>query len=476
MAELVGLNAEIPDFAGKLSQLLQIQRQRTQLAGEQQSLHQRQSLAKYDWNKHIGEDGTLDLASLNDPELMAAAGDQYQDVLQKAITAKESQLQAKRTLTALRGDQREAFGSMMNALRSDQDVAEDNEKGRQKVNQAMLQFGEMYGEDVLPVLKAYAAPLQKAPKGRMSDALRAIGLQAASASEQLTKQQPQYLGTGGQAVQINPLAPGASPAAATLPMTLGPGEQDQVITDQLQNQYRLLRDPRGQVIGVQPLANQGGTGPARFDVGERASFEHQAQQNFENVTANRSAASMAPQQLNQINEALKLSKQVSTGSWAAKRAQIESGIGSLIPGFAGMDDASKLQELDKFSERIATDASRVLGVNAKTDAERESIHKQNANIGYTPQAIQVVLQYAKAQTMAMEAKGDAQEKWLKREGNGITKQHEFETEFRQAYDPVIFQIQAAAPEDRKKIIESLSPKEAASLKEKRAKLRELGAF
>lgn len=266
-------------------------------------------------------------------------------------------------------------------------------------------------------------------------------------------------------------------APGEIPLTLSPGAQQEVDTDQLGNKFITYRDPTGNITGTAPMGGApGGGGPARFDVGERGAFEAQANQNFEAVTANRAAASMAPQQLDQINKALDLSKDVSTGAWAAKRAQIESGLGSLIPGYSGMDDASKLQELDKFAERIATDASRVLGVNATTDAQRESIHKQNANIGYTPQAIQAVLQYAKAQTMAMEAKGNAQEKWLKKEGNGITKQHEFETEFRQAYDPVIFQIQAADPAERKRIVESLDAEEAASLKEKRAKLRDLGAL
>jgi hypothetical protein len=476
MAELVGLNAQVPDILPKLSQLLQIQQQQTHLASEQQSLRQRQNLAKYDWNRHIGDDGTIDLNTLTDPALMEAAGDQYQDVLQRAIQAKTSQLESKRTLTTLRGEQREAFAEMMGALRSDKDVAEDTEKGRQKVNEAMIQYGEMYGEDVLPVLSAYAAPLQKAPKGRLGDALRAIQLQAHSASQALAAQQPQYLGTGGQAVQINPLAPGASPAAPSIPMTIGPGEQDQVITDQLGNQYRLIRDPRGNVTGVMPLANEAGTGPARFGVGERASFEAQAQKNFENVTANRMAASMAPQQMDQINKALDLSKGVSTGAWAAKRGQIESGIGSLIPGFEGFDDATKLQELDKFLERIATDASRVLGVNARTDAERDSIHRQNANTGYTPTAIQAVLKYAKAQTMAMEAKGNAQEKWLQQEDSSITKQHEFETKFRQSYDPRVFQFAVMTPDEQKEYIQKLSKEDRTKLAEKTRALRELGAL
>src|SRR6266404_3196015 len=149
----VGLGAQTPDVFGKLSQLLTIQHQKlglqgqaAEVAGAQQTQRQRSALATYDWNKHIGDDGTFDLNSLNDTELMKAAGDKYLDVVQSAVTAKASQLDAKSKLVGLRNDQRAAFSDMVGALRSDKDVAEDSDKGRQKVNQAMLQYGQMYGE------------------------------------------------------------------------------------------------------------------------------------------------------------------------------------------------------------------------------------------------------------------------------------------------------------------------------------------
>jgi hypothetical protein len=197
---LVGLQSQTPDIMGKLSQLLTISGQRAQVQQEQQTASQRANLAKYDWNKHVGADGTIDIDSLNDPELMHAAGDQYQNVLANAIATKQNQLSAQKTLLSLRGDQRKAFGEIMNGLRSDADVAEDNERGRQKVNEAMIQYGQQYGEQVLPVLDAYVKPLQKAPKGRLGDALKIIGLQTESVDTQLAQQAPQYTNTGGDLV------------------------------------------------------------------------------------------------------------------------------------------------------------------------------------------------------------------------------------------------------------------------------------
>ena len=117
----------------------------------------------------------------------------------------------------------------------------------------------------------------------------------------------------------------------------------------------------------------------------------------------------------------------------------------------------------------------MLGVNARTDSERESIHKQNANIGYTPKAIQAVLSYAKAQTLAMEAKGNAQEAWLSG-GNKVTKHHEFETEFRKAYDPRIFQFEVMSDSEKEKFAKSLSKEDRKEIAEKTRKLIELGAL
>jgi hypothetical protein len=468
----VGLQSQPPDVLGRLSQLLQIRGQQASVQQTEQDTRQRQALAKYDYGKHVGEDGTFDLNSVAaDPELRAAAGDYYIDTMAKVATAKQMQLEAKSKLFALRGDQVKALGQTLGPLLSDQDVVEGNDRGKQKVNEAWMQYALLHGEEALPVLAAYAPAIKNAPPEKLAQTLRMIQMQATDAGAQIDRQMPQYGNTGRDLKNLNPLATPGS--ARDIPLTIAPGAQAVLETDQLENPYLVYRDARGNIIGTAPMGG-GENGPARFGVGERDTFEKQAQSNFENVTSNRNAAAMAPQQIDQINKALDLSKQVSTGAWAAKRAQIESGIGSLIPGFEGMDDASKLQELDKFAERIATDASKVLGVNAKTDAERESIHKQNANIGYTPQAIQAVLKYAKAQTLAMQAKGDAQEEFLK--GNKITKQHEFETEFRKAYDPRIFQFEVMSQKEQEDFLRSLSKEDRKDIKEKTKALIDMGAI
>lgn len=492
----IPLQVKKPDALGKLSDLLQIQ---SQMAGvkqaraaaqqEEQTAKQRAGLAEFDWQSLVGDDGTIDMNKIPTSGLETKAGDQYPAVLQSLLSAKQQGLQAKQAIIGLNEAQRGAFGQMIGGLRSDEDVVKDTPHGRQRVMQEVARFGQMFGPEVAPIIKAYAPILEKAPPGKLDQIIQNIQMQAMSAADQVAKQTPQYqqvnTGSSLERQQTNPLAPGGVDIPQSRALGLAPGEQEVETTDQLGNKYILTRDKAGNIVSTRPLGGGGGTGtggggqggPARFGPGERQSIEQQAEDNFKNVSANRMAASKAPQQIDQIRKARDLSKITKTGNWSQERAKIESGLAALIPGLsAANDDATNLQLLDKFAERIAADSAQVLGSNASTDQARDSIHRQNANIGYTPGAIQAVLDYAEAQTLAMSAKGDAQESWLKSEGNGITKQHDFETKWRQSYDPLIFQLEAATPEDRRKMVEKLSKPQAAELARKRAALRDLGAI
>jgi hypothetical protein len=475
----IPLSVRKPDSMGKLSELLNMQRQsiavqadKTALASAQQSQRQREGLASFDWSKLVGDDGTIDLNKIMDSGLREAAGDQFPQALSQATQIKQQQLAAKQTLVGLTDLQRKSFAEMVGALRSDPDVVKGTPEGKQKLNDALGQYVTMYGPDVENVVKAYAAPLMKAPAGKAGQILQNIQLQATSASDQASRQAPQYQSTGSELRNVNPYAQTAQ-APGSIPLTIAPGQQSQVGQDPIGNPMEVRRDARGNIIGATPLA-----GMPTFGPGERQSLEQQAESNFRNVEANRIAASLAPQQLDQISKALKISEGVSTGGggdFARKRASFESAISAVLPGFdTAVDDATKLQMLDKYLERIAADSARVLGANASTDAARESIARQNASTGYTRDAVQSVLEYAKAQTMAMEAKGNAQEHWLK--DNKITNQHEFETKWRQAYDPLLFQLEALPEAKQKKLTEGLSAEQKATLRTKLKSLRELGAM
>jgi hypothetical protein len=467
ISSLLGLKQQQQAIAGQAAEVQQQQQTASQRAGIAAFMQH------FDPGQHVGPDGTLDLdAVLTDPKLRVAAGDQFPQLMQQMVGVKQAQLQAKQQLVNLNDSTRTQFQGLLGGLRTDPDVLADNPAGRAKVNETMGRFAAT-GPDAARIAQIYGPVIENTPPGKLPNVISNAQLQAMDASTQAGRQAPTYLGTGGNFQNVNPQAAGGNvggspPIAATVP----PGRQP-------------FTDTYGQVFTFDPQRNAyipagpssaKPSGPGAAAPGDVQSVTHQAEANFANVNANRSAANIAPQQLDQIRNALQLSDQTSTGGdWTAKRAQIEANLSSVIPGLgAAQDNASKIQVLDKFLTRITNDANRVLGQDASTDAQRDSIAHQNAQIGYTPQAIHSVLKYAEAQTLAMKSKGDAQDAWLKQKGNGITNQHEFENAWRQSYDPVLFQLETANPAERNKLIQSLPAAEAASLAGKRAGLKALG--
>ncbi len=395
----VGLGAQTPDVFGKLSQLLTIQHQKlglqgqaAEVAGAQQTQRQRSALATYDWNKHIGDDGTFDLNSLNDTELMKAAGDKYLDVVQSAVTAKASQLDAKSKLVGLRNDQRAAFSDMVGALRSDKDVAEDSDKGRQKVNQAMLQYGQMYGEDALPVLSAYAGPLQKAPKGRMSDALRAIQLQAESAGKQIEEQRPQYSNTGADLTNINPnAAPGAAPNS--IPLTVGPGVQ--ILTDQKGAQFAF--DPQKNTVtpvggGRNPAGPSASPKQATFSQPSYPGQQHDIESFQQEVGNVRAAADQAPSNRNIFQHILKMSDDTNTGPLVSLLQN--NPIGGQVFG-------DNYQELGKYLEKNAISNMTAMG-GPPSDARLSAAVAANGSTKFNAKALKAVTQFNYATNTGLE--------------------------------------------------------------------------
>lgn len=453
-------------------QSIAVEADKTALAGAQQSQKQRAALASFDWSKLSGDDGTIDLNKIMDSGLREAAGDQFPAVMSQAVGIRQQQLAAKQTLLGLTNAQRAAFGEMMGALRSDPDIARDTPEGRQKVTQAFAQFAQMAGPDAESVLRAYAGPIQNAPPGKLSQVVQNIQLQGSSAAQQAQLQMPQFTSTGGSLQQTNPLAQ-AGQAPQSIPLTLAPGQQEQVVTDQAGIPLIQQRSPRGNITGVREVP-----GMQVYRPGDVQAEAGQTETNRQIIAANRESARNVPDQLASIDNALKLAGQLSTGGgvdFARKRANFESAIASFLPGFdTAVDDATKLQLLDKYLERVAAGSSQITGAAAATDAARESISRQNASAGYTTDAIKSVLSFAKAQSQAVAAKATAQEKFL--EENGTRDAHKFETRWRENYEPLIFQLEAASEAQQRELVKGLSPQRRAELRAKVKALREMGAI
>lgn len=471
----VGLGVQTPDMMTKLSGLLTIKGQQQGLLGQaaevqqtQQNARQRDALSKYDWNRHLGEDGTIDLNTLTDPELQKAAGDTYPDVIQRLTQAKTAQNESRRTLTALRNDQRDAFAQMMNGLRSDKDVTEDNEKGRQKVNEAMIQYGEMYGEDVLPVLQAYAKPLQGAPKGRLGDALRAVGLQAMSAGEQIAAQQPQYTSTGSELANVNPNAAGTPPNVA---LSVGPGVQ--ILTDQKGAQFaydpqKNTVTPVGQGKGA-PAGPSAAPGDSSFS---QPTYPGQAVDiaNFQHEVSNtRAAADQAPANRNIFQHVLKLADSTSTGPLVSYLQNTKIG---------GQVFGDNYQELGKYLEKNAIANMQAMG-GPPSDARLSAAVAANGSTQFNPQALKAVTQFNYATNTGLERYRQGIDKAIGTNNPDYGKLPGFKSAWAQNFDILAFGLENAIADGDEKaqtqILGTLNKAQRADLARKIKNLDSLAA-
>jgi hypothetical protein len=464
MADYVGLQGQPPDMLSKLSQLISIRGQQAQVQQEQQTAQQRAAIAKYDWNKHIGEDGTIDIESVaHDPELQSIAGDSYIDLMSHVANAKQQQLQAKSTLLGLRTEQRKALAEMVGGLRTDKDVAEDNDTGRQKVNDAFIQYQKVYGtRDTLPVLSAYGPPLQNAPKGRLGDALKAIQLQAFDVERQNQAQGPQYADQGAKLVNINPNAdPNAS---LDIKKSVGPGT---LITDPVTKNPFRLTGSGDTVVPVNSPPN------ASTQFNKRVPQQDELEQHINQV---RKADADYGQNQHVNDELLRLSKDTSTGPGSAIW---HTGVIGKITGTFGGNAAADYQKIGAYLDRQAAMSQQQMGL-PETNAGLQTAANLSGTTEYTPEALQTKVNLTSAMVEGAHQYRKGLDKVI---GTGpnqdLSKLQQFRAQWADNFDPNVFRAENALRRGDKSELASIrdevGSRGMADLKQKSENLRKLEA-
>ena len=459
----IPLGVKQPDMTGKLSELLNMQRQsiavkadKTALESAQQTQRQRKGLAEYDIQKFIGPDGTLDLNALaTDQGLRQAAGDQYAEVLQQYAGVRQSQLAAQSSLVKLRGEERAAFGEMVGALRSDERVAKDTPEGRQIVADAATQFLQMY-PDSEAVLRAYAAPIVHAPKGKLPQVLQNIQLQATSAADQATRQGPEYVNTGDKLQQTNPYAQ-AGQAPEKIGLSLSPGER-----------FPLTTNAAGQIVKADRTA--GTVAPVTGANPTAAQAEAQGA-NVPRMQTNITEAVGAPAVKNVLQNIIRLADDVQTGPKSEQVNRIKAMVGNVIPGAAGWQDSSSAyQEMTKYMEQLALRSWAAAG-GSGTNSQLEAQVRANPNNEYNSQTVKELAKWVMAGEEAKLAKAKAMATWLKKEGNSVNNIENFELQWAEAMDPRVFQWKGMQAEEGRR---KFSKEERAEMLKSADKLKALG--
>jgi hypothetical protein len=472
--EPVGLRAQAPDVLGTLSQILGIRQLQQQVRGataqaqmSEQDAAQRQALAGHDFKRYLGRDGTFDLNLMAvDPELRQAAGDQFLDVLTRAADQKQAQLTTRATLNNLRNDQLEAMNQILGSLRGDPDVVEDNDAGRQKLNAALIKFGEIYGEDALPVLETTANLIRSTPRGQMDTLMASLQRQNMDAAQQkLATQDPRYVNTGRQLVATNPdLQPGIP---ESMQLTLPPTAT--IVQDAAGRQYVL--DPatnRPLPIGGGSPTGRAAPAPTEAPTAPIGGFiqpEYQGQERDvaayqDQVRTIRESADQAPMQRDVFKKILKLSEETSTGP-LVKFLQ-ETKIGGQVFG-------DNYQQLAKYLERNAISAMQAMGGGA-SDARLEAAVAATGSPGFNKEALQEVTRFNYAANSALEAYRKGMDRAIGTDRPDYLRLPEFRAAWAENFDINAFLLEnAIADGDKKtqeKILKSLTPDQAAQLQQR----------
>jgi hypothetical protein len=358
---------------------------------------------------------------------------------------------------------------MMTALRSDPDVAEDTEAGRQKVNAEMIRFGEIYGADTLPVLSAYAPGLKNVPKGRMSDALRAIGMQAAHADAQIESQKPQYASKGGALTNVNPNAAGNP---QDIPLTIPPG-------------FTLTQDANGRIFAVNPQTNQvtpvgtgnaGGAPPSASP--SKPTFTQpvpQQKELEEHVSQVRKADSDYGANRHVNEEIIRLSADTSTGPGTKTWHNL---IGR-VAGLGGGDAIADYQKISAYLDRQAAMSSQQMGL-PETNAGLQTAANLSGTTEYAPGALQTKVKLTDAMVEGAHQYRKGLDKVI---GTGpnqdLSKLQTFRAQWADNFDPNVFRVENAIRRGDKKelagVREEVGSRGMAELKAKSENLRKLEA-
>ena len=232
---------------------------------------------------------------------------------------------------------------------------------------------------------------------------------------------------------------------------------------------------------TQPIGNgspskfvgQNTSNQPQFTPGSKEAMAGMGATNAQRYAKTVDAAQGSPNRVNVLDNIINLSKGgVNTGPGEEWKQQVKGYVantpilGSVYAKLSNTDPKEQVagfQELQKFTYQNGLQAWQSAG-GTGTDAQMASFSHANPNDKLFPMALQGISQWAKAGEIALQAKANAQDQFMEREGNNPVAQNKFESTWRQNFDPRVYQMQLMQPAERAQFI-GKQP-DAAKLKQK----------
>lgn len=200
----------------------------------------------------------------------------------------------------------------------------------------------------------------------------------------------------------------------------------------------------------------------------------QANQNAKRSGSLVDSAAESPMRVNVLDNVLALSQGgVATGPTAEWKNKVKGVFADTIGPESWKDDVSGFQEMKKFLKQNGLRAWSAAG-GSGTDSQLNAAMEANPNDKMFPHAVRTMAQWAKAGELALQSKATAQDAWLARNQNNPAAQNQFESVWRQNYDPRIYQMKLMDPSELQAFVAKIPQSERATLMQKYSTAKQNG--
>lgn len=257
------------------------------------------------------------------------------------------------------------------------------------------------------------------------------------------------------------------------------------------NQPLPMQDPRVKGAVLDAIINQE-VGPKyaapgqplrpSLPPGQETYLQSQAKDAAERHDGTVAAASESPMRINVLDNIISLSDSgVATGPTQEWQNKV-LGIAANVPGLSKImggakDNVAKFQELQKFTYQNALRNWSAAG-GTGTDKQMENFAHANPNDQLFPQALQAIAKWGKASEFAIQGKANAQDQFLSQYGQNPQSQIAFERQWRNSFDPKVYQYQLMSPAEKAQFAKTVlkTPQAARAFMDKQKQLQSMGGM